>query len=464
MHTSPLTGCPESESSLMRCFAALASVILIFSTPAVAQKVDSTFAKRNLRQQRFVMDARGAEAPVNPSELRTFMDSLQSAWSATVNGEDTVMAHFNSYVPMWTVRSLMGRPAPQWARCFVWREYAIPAFVADVEYIGSGDPTAEKAFLIRRSNVDWASSPAFDCTLPLEKWNRLYSSFRRLPDLINRYIEEGAYAGEKYREYLQSVVGQTENIKSMLEIVDALNKEESNRAFSLLATAFSEGQHHAYLLPLTKRLAQRFSSREQHSLALATLDMLARYTTEGEVSRDSLRVWYTEVHPERGPERFKQMTGGPDLPTLVPSEEEVRLSGQYRNLTTGEVLDLSRLKGKMVLFDFWATWCGPCIEEVPQLKDFIREYGDEVVLVTVSSDPVTGGKDADGVRQFMEKYGIDYTVLYDDTESALTERFGVAGWPSKFLVNGEGKLLKHPVEDVHTVSLEGVQAYLDEQK
>ncbi len=442
----------------------VALIGLFFGSSAAAQKVDSTFAKRNLRQQRFVMDARGAEAPGDPSELRSFMDSLQSAWSATVKRENTVMARFNSYVPMWTVRNLMGRPAPQWARCFVWREYAVPAFVADVEYIGSGDPTAEKAFLIRRSNVDWVSNPAFDCTLPLEQWNRLYSAFRRLPDRINRYVKEGAYAGEKYRAYLQSVRGQAEDMLPLLKIVDALKKEEYDQAFTGLTAAFSEGRHHDYLLPLTTRLAQGFSRRDQHSLALATLDMLARYTTEGQVSRDSLRVWYTEVHPERGPKRFKQMTGSPDRPSLVPSDEQVQLSGQYRNLTTGEVLDLSRLRGKRVLFDFWATWCAPCIEEVPQLKEFIREYRDEVVLVTVSSDPITGGKDADGVRQFMEKHGIDYTVLYDDTERALTERFGVAGWPSKFLVNGEGKLLKHPVEDVHTVSLEGVEEYLDQQK
>lgn len=374
------------------------------------------------------------------------------------------MARFNSYVPMWTVRNVMGRPAPSWASCLAWKKYALPAFLADMEYIQQNLPTARKAKLIRKPNVDWAGDPAFRCALPRSRWLQFYPVYRRLPSLISQYIERGAYTDERHRTYLQEVASMAEDRMPLLRIVDALIKENHGQAFADLSAAFSRGRHHAYLRPLTRRLARKYSSDGNDSMALATLDLLARYTTAEQVSRDSLRTWYAEVHPERGLERFRQMTSGPERPSLIVSEKEIDLTGRYQNLTTGEPFDLSQLEGKAVLFDFWTTWCAPCIAEIPDLKEFAQTYGGQAVLVTVNGDPVAGGQSVKEVRQFMEKHGIDYTVLSDEPENSLTEQFGVAGWPSKFLVNGQGKLLKHPVEDARTVSLQGVEAYLDEKK
>ncbi|MGQ9472382.1 MAG: TlpA family protein disulfide reductase [Candidatus Aminicenantales bacterium] len=86
------------------------------------------------------------------------------------------------------------------------------------------------------------------------------------------------------------------------------------------------------------------------------------------------------------------------------------------------------------------------------------------MLMIICSDAVTNDRDKAGVRDFMEEHHINYIVLYDDPEQSLTERFGVVSWPSKFLINEKGKLMKHPTaKSINAVSLEAVEAYLASQ-
>ena len=66
------------------------------------------------------------------------------------------------------------------------------------------------------------------------------------------------------------------------------------------------------------------------------------------------------------------------------------------------------------------------------------------------------------MRDFIEKHDVTYTALYDDSDDPLTERFEVTSWPSKFLVNEDGRILKHPTDETRlTVTLEEVEAYLN---
>jgi thiol-disulfide isomerase/thioredoxin len=107
-------------------------------------------------------------------------------------------------------------------------------------------------------------------------------------------------------------------------------------------------------------------------------------------------------------------------------------------LTTldGASLTLSALRGKVVLIDFWATWCGPCRDEAPKLVELQREYGPRgVQLVGISMDD-----DAEKVKAFYREWHMNYPVALG--EAAVGERFGgVLGLPAKFLVDKQGRLL-----------------------
>jgi peroxiredoxin len=102
----------------------------------------------------------------------------------------------------------------------------------------------------------------------------------------------------------------------------------------------------------------------------------------------------------------------------------------------GKAVRLSDYKGKVVLLDFWATWCGPCRIEIPWLKEFQRKYKDrgfEVVGVSMDDD----GWQA--VKPFAAELGINYRlVIGDDTTAQLYG--GVDALPTTFVIDRDGKI------------------------
>ena len=102
---------------------------------------------------------------------------------------------------------------------------------------------------------------------------------------------------------------------------------------------------------------------------------------------------------------------------------------------SGKKVRLSDFKGKVVILDFWATWCGPCRMEIPDLVKLQTKYGDKgltIVGLTVSSPE----KD---VRSFAQDHGMNYPVLLEADD--LTHRYGgVVGIPTTFVVDRQGRI------------------------
>ncbi|MBI3296761.1 MAG: TlpA family protein disulfide reductase [Elusimicrobia bacterium] len=106
------------------------------------------------------------------------------------------------------------------------------------------------------------------------------------------------------------------------------------------------------------------------------------------------------------------------------------------NDLSGKPVSLSGLRGKVVLLDFWATYCGPCEESVPALDRLYREHkaaGLEVVGVSVDAL-------AEVVGPYAKEHGMSYTVLFDAEEKGR-ELFKLRGLPQAFLIDREGKIV-----------------------
>jgi thiol-disulfide isomerase/thioredoxin len=102
----------------------------------------------------------------------------------------------------------------------------------------------------------------------------------------------------------------------------------------------------------------------------------------------------------------------------------------------GQTLRLSSYRGKVVVVNFWATWCRPCREEMPALQRVAASEPDVVVLEV---DLMESG---DKARSFLDSLGLDRLQPVLDTDGATTRRFGVLTLPSTFFVDKDG-VIRH---------------------
>jgi thiol-disulfide isomerase/thioredoxin len=102
----------------------------------------------------------------------------------------------------------------------------------------------------------------------------------------------------------------------------------------------------------------------------------------------------------------------------------------------GKPLTLADFKGRVVLLNLWATWCGPCVEEMPALDRLqARLGGPEFVVVALSVD--RQGRSL--VEPFMEKLGLKSLAMYLDTSSAVMRTLKVRGLPTTVLLDRDGR-------------------------
>ena len=90
------------------------------------------------------------------------------------------------------------------------------------------------------------------------------------------------------------------------------------------------------------------------------------------------------------------------------------------------------MKGKIVLVDFWASWCGPCAESFPAMEALQLKYKDRLVILAVSVDTKPSA-----LEKFLKKHPVSFAVVRD-AEHKLVEVVGAEAMPTSFLLDGEG--------------------------
>src|SRR5665213_2208368 len=116
----------------------------------------------------------------------------------------------------------------------------------------------------------------------------------------------------------------------------------------------------------------------------------------------------------------------------------------------GVYVNSQQFNGKVVVLDFWATWCGPCRSEIPGYIKLQKKYAaDGLVIVGVATND--GGPDV--VKNFMEKEGMNYQVVIGDDDIAAAYG-GIEGIPTTFIIDRSGRIVDRKVGAMNSAEYE----------
>jgi cytochrome c biogenesis protein CcmG/thiol:disulfide interchange protein DsbE len=158
----------------------------------------------------------------------------------------------------------------------------------------------------------------------------------------------------------------------------------------------------------------------------------------------SVVIFFAGCGNENKPEPLSNDAG-------APGKAQTELAPSFKLTSTdNKTISLDDYKGKVVLLDFWATWCPPCRKGIPDLIELQKKYQGRLVVIGISVDqPDTKPE----VVPFVQKMGINYPVVYSDGNVDMLYG-GIEAIPTSFIIDKEGKVVKK------TVGLESIDNYI----
>jgi thiol-disulfide isomerase/thioredoxin len=131
---------------------------------------------------------------------------------------------------------------------------------------------------------------------------------------------------------------------------------------------------------------------------------------------------------------------GPTADACPVDAKPADLSLSIKDMNGADV-QLSSFKGKVLLINFWATWCAPCKAEIPGFVELQKKYGKDLQILGVSVDDTP-----EDIKPYAEKYAINYPLLIGLNREDVEKAYGpFLGIPQSFLISRDGKIcVKHP--------------------
>jgi thiol-disulfide isomerase/thioredoxin len=153
----------------------------------------------------------------------------------------------------------------------------------------------------------------------------------------------------------------------------------------------------------------------------------------------------------KSPHKISELVGDSDpsnpiqINTPAPDFELESLSG--------EKIKLSKFHGRVVLINFWTTWCGPCRIEMPVFQSMYEQHQNELVILAINEQD-----SSEEIRTFMNELGLTFNALLD-SNGIVHKAYFVRGFPTSYIVDSKGKLL---VQHIGVMTKEQLDDYLDE--
>ena len=128
-----------------------------------------------------------------------------------------------------------------------------------------------------------------------------------------------------------------------------------------------------------------------------------------------------------------------DTPEIEEKEDDKLPSANYNLIVTdleGNLVNMADYKGKVIFLNFWATWCMPCVAELPSIENLYTEFKDDVIFLLISNE------NPEKVKSYHTKK--EYTVPFhiQNETSVIPKQYYHEGIPTTFIINKNGKIVK----------------------
>jgi thiol-disulfide isomerase/thioredoxin len=185
--------------------------------------------------------------------------------------------------------------------------------------------------------------------------------------------------------------------------------------------------------------AAKTTSRLDVALANTLCELLEKETENVELAEEAYAAFGKRfsTHEDEELANYGQRMVGVSRRLGLPGSE-MQVEGKT---VAGEEFDWKSYRGKVVLVDYWATWCGPCIAELPNLKENYEKYHDKgFEVVGISLD-----ENRNRLQRFLTEEEIPWACLFDDGNGPnhpMAKYYGITGIPTTILVDRDGKVVK----------------------